>query len=326
MKTVSNLGWYGHKNCGDEMFREVLPEIFPTHQFHFHTTLNPAEINKSDFLLIGGGNIVDPGFLRGLDEVKDPYSFIGVGLTHPEQVPLLQGAEQVFVRDDRSYGFVKGLPNTHLMPDLAFSMTPSPANGRRLLNMWVAPSKRTVGVFLNDCVNTVFNSTLLKFFEAHKVILELARFLDSLPYNILFLPMSFLPPDDRRISLDVIGNMKRGYQAPCLLNPLAAQQQLDLVSVLDYGITMRLHASIFCTIGGVPFIDLTHHSKSRSYLETMGLGQLSIDYYELSIRVLEEKFAALSSRRYTELQDQLLLSADQQKVKFKEMVAHVRLP
>ncbi len=325
MKTVSNLGWYGHKNCGDEMFREVLPNIFPTHRFRFHSSLTPAEINKSDHFLIGGGNIVDPKFLRGLDEVRVPYSFIGVGLTHPEQVPLLEGAQQVFVRDDRSYGFIKENPNAYLLPDLAFSMTPSRANGRRLLGMWFDNNRPTIGVFLNDCVNTVFHSTLLKFFEAHKAILELARFLDSLPYNVLFLPMSFLPPDDRRISFDVIGNMKRGYQANCLLTPLAAQQQLDLVSALDCAITMRLHASIFCTLGGVPFLDLTHHSKSRSYLETMGLGEWSIDYYELSIKVLEDKFAALSSQKH-ELRDQLLLCADQQKTKFKEVVAHVRLP
>jgi len=252
------------------MFREVMPNVFPTHDFRFHSSLVPAEINKSDFLLIGGGNIVDPKFLLGLDEIKIPYSFIGVGLTHPEQVPLLKGAEQVFVRDGRSYGFIKDLPNTYLLPDLAFSLTPSQVNGHRLLRAWFDNDKPTIGVFL-------------------------------------------------------IGNMKRGYQTHCLLTPLAAQQQLDLVSALDYGITMRLHASIFCTLGGIPFLDLTHHSKSRSYLETMGLGEWSIDYYELSIKVLEEKFSALSSRR-SELRDQLLLSADQQKTKFREVVAHVRLP
>lgn len=295
---IASLGWFGHKNCGDEMFKHVLPSLFPKHTFYFYSLLksNIDLINKHDVLFIGGGNIVDPHFLEGLEKISIPYYFLGVGITEEANAKMVLGAQQVFVRDLRSFDFIdKGYMSRHLAPDLAFSMVPDKDRGQRILSKLPSVRKElpTIGLFLNDCINYVAKSTILKFTEYNKFVLELARFLDSLSYNVIFIPMSFSPPDDRRISLDVIGNMKKGYDAHCIVEQMSPQDCLDLTSALDFAITMRLHASIFCTIGNIPFLDVVHHSKSKSYLDTEGISELSVDYYSINVKILEEKFSEI---------------------------------
>lgn len=328
-RVISNLGWYGHGNCGDEMFKQALTNIFPDYQLVFSSELKRdlPLINKSDFLLIGGGNIIDPKFLEGLASVNPPHSFIGVGITDPTNVGLLSQANQVFVRDQRSLQLLSGRKDSYLIPDLAFSLYPDRNKGKELLFSipTINKQKPTIGVFLNDCLNTGFDSSILKFIELNKVTLELSRFLDSLGYNVLFIPMSFLPPDDRRISFQVLGNMKNAYKHHCIVNPLTPQECLDLTSALDFAITMRLHSAVFCTISGVPFIDITHHSKSKSYLETEGLSELSVDYYELSIRILQEKFNQINSAQLS-WKEKLLSRAAKNNTQLQETLKNVRIP
>jgi polysaccharide pyruvyl transferase WcaK-like protein len=323
---VVSLGWYGHQNCGDETFRAALRVLFPKVDFIFINNLakHVDLVNSSDYLLIGGGNIVTGDFLNGLDDVTSPYSFVGVGLTPNAPVRYLEGAEWVLVRDLISQRLYR---SSYYMPDLAFSLTPNRDVGRVILEQTphFDPKRKTVGVFLNDCVSTNFYGTILKFIEAEKVKLELSRFLADLPYNVVFVPMSLTPPDDRRISFDVIGKMTKGYKYTCLTEPLRPRDCLSLIAALDYGITMRLHASIFCTMAGVPFMDLLHHDKSRGYLETNGLEDLGLNYYELSLRTLEDKFAYIE-KEYTLLSKTLLKTANENKQQLSEVLKNVHLP
>jgi polysaccharide pyruvyl transferase WcaK-like protein len=289
--------------------------LFPKVDFIFVNNLakNIGLINDSDYLLIGGGNIVTGDFLEGLDQVTTPYSFVGVGLAPGAPVDYLEGAEWVLVRDLISQRLFRP---AYYMPDLAFGLTPDRGLGRIILEQTphFNSERRTVGVFLNDCVSANFYSTTLKFIEAEKMKLELSRFLESLPYNVVFIPMSFVPPDDRRISLDVIGKMTQGHKYTCLTETLRARDCLSLVAALDYGITMRLHASIFCTIAGVPFMDLLHHDKSRGYLETNGLEDLG-----------EEQFAFLE-RDYTSLSQRLAQITDENRQQLRGVLKNVHLP
>jgi len=299
---IAALGWFDHQNVGDEAFKYALVELFPDADLTFINNIPKFQgfINSCDYLLIGGGNIVSPEFLRGLGLVQIPYSFLGIGVVSTSQVGLLAGAEHVLVRDQASHNLVVGYrPDALLGPDLAFSLTPEREEGRLLLSRLpgINPTRPTVGVFLNDCVSARFDSTILKFIECEKVKLELSRFLEQLQYNVLFVSMSTSPPDDRRISLDVLGKMKHGYKHHCITNPLNPLDCLNLVSALDFAVTMRLHADIFCTIAGVPFLDLVHHDKSKGYLESLDESILSTDYYGLNLGVLQDKFIYLEQNR-----------------------------
>lgn len=323
---VVSLGWYGHRNCGDETFKDALRILFPGADLVFINDLSKHLdlVNDSDYLLIGGGNIVTEAFLKGLGQVTTPYSFVGVGLGPDSPAHYLEKAEWVLVRDLISQRLYRP---SYYMPDLAFGLTPDRKLGKHMLEQipYFNPERKTVGVFLNDCVSANFHSTTLKFIEAEKVKLELSRFLENLPYNVVFIPMSFAPPDDRRISLDVIGKMAKGYKYTCLTEVFRPCTCLSLVSALDYGITMRLHASIFCTMAGVPFMDLLHHDKSRGYLETNGLEDLGVNYYELSLRSLEDKFAYIE-KEYALLSKTLLKTANENKQQLSEVLKNVHLP
>lgn len=327
---VVSLGWFGHQNCGDEAFRHALLELLPDVELNFVNSLsdNQALLKASDYLLIGGGNIVDPLFLRGLDKVEIPYSFVGIGVVPGNDLGLLAGAQRIIVRDADSYNLVSELrPDAVLSPDLAFSLTPDKQAGREMLQKLpgINPKRKTIGVFLNDCVSARFDSSILKFIECEKVKFELSRFLETLPYNVLFIPMSTLPPDDRRISLDVIGNMKNGYKYHCITNEIHPIDCLDLVSALDFAITMRLHADIFCTIAGIPFFDLVHHDKSKGYLKSLDETILSIDYYGLNLGVLQEKFAYLERNR-EEISRRLMAKAANNKEMLEVSLKNVPIP
>lgn len=316
---LTGLGWFDHSNCGDEAFKLALSILFQDPYIGFVNSIpaNQEVINSSDHLIIGGGNIVDVGFLKGLGLVRVPYSFVGVGVVKSTDLTLLSDAENVIVRDKESFDLVSAVrEDVILAPDLAFSFTPSPhqPKGKRPL----------VGVFLNDCVSPRFDSTILKFIECEKVKLELSRFLESLPYEVIFIPMSVSPPDDRRISLDVIGKMKNGYKYRCITQELQPMECLNIVSSLDFAITMRLHASIFCTLAGVPFIDITHHDKSKGYLSSIGMPELGVDFYELSIRNLQEKFTMIETNRKS-ISQRLLSIADQNKRDLEGLIRNVHL-
>ena len=297
---IASLGWFSRDNCGDESFKLALQTLFPDRDFSFFSDLAPNlnEINEHSHLLIGGGNIVSKDFLRWLKAVSIPFTYIGIGLISSSPLELLEGASQIFVRDFRSLALA-GLrhPNALIIPDLTFSLTPDLENGKKLLNSIpsVSSTKKTLGIFLNDNVSANFNSSILRFIEAEKVKLELARFLEALPYNLVFIPMAFRPPDDRRISLDVLGKMLYGYKHACITEIMSPQDCLDLTATLDLAITMRLHASIFCTLGSVPFIDLTHHDKSKTYLQSIEHSDYSVDYYGLNAANLSSTFSKLEA-------------------------------
>lgn len=323
---VVSLGWFGHHNCGDEAFKDALQILFPNVKFTFISNLKAHIdlVNRSRYLLIGGGNIVSREFLKGLDQVTVPYAFIGVGLVSDSPLELLQEAKAVLVRDMPS---LREADSAIYTPDITFSFEPNLDTGNELLRKipHLDFQKKTVGVFLNDCVSARFDSTILKFVEAEKAKLELARFLEGLPYNVVFVPMSFAPPDDRRISLDVIGKMMKGYKYTCITDPLKPEDCLSLIANLDFAITMRLHASIFCTIAGVPFIDLLHHDKNKGYLETNEIEDLGLDYYELSIKSLADKFAYLE-RDYERVSENLLQIGKDSRRLLREAIQHVHLP
>jgi len=328
--SLTVLGWFGHSNCGDEAFRYALRQLFPIDvKIKFVGALLPnlATINAGDHLLIGGGNIVDREFLKGLDKVKVPYSFVGVGIIPGNDLSLLSGADNVIVRDQRSLALASSVySQAVLAPDLAFTLRPERDVGLEFLEeeAGVKFQRHTVGVFLNDCVSARFDSTILKFMECEKVKLELARFLASLPYDVIFIPMSTAPPDDRRISLDVIGKMQKGHKYHCLTQVISPVKVLSIASVLDFAITMRLHASIFCTITGVPFIDILHHDKSKGYLNELGMPELGVDFYELSLRALTEKFNMLEQNRES-ISRRLFSIAEQNKRILEGLIHNVHL-
>lgn len=327
---ITALGWYNHRNCGDEAFKAALSTLLPAAEISFVNNIpaNQEMINNSDHLLIGGGNIIDRGFLEGFEGIKVPYSLIGVGLVSGNALGLLSGASNVIVRDKRSLSLATSVfPEAVLAPDLAFSLNPRRDLGKEFLEESSGKKYKrpVVGVFLNDCVSARFDSTILKFIECEKVKLELARFLESLPYDVVFIPMSTAPPDDRRISLDVIGKMRRGYDYSCLTQEINPEKVLSIVSALDFAITMRLHASIFCTITGVPFIDILHHDKSKGYLDELGMPEVGVDFYELSLQVLADKFSLLENNRES-ISQRLLYTTAQNKRNLEGLIHNVHLP
>src|SRR5574338_221832 len=268
---ITSLGWFGHHNVGDEAFRYALRQLFPSEiKIKFVDALLPnlTTINAGDHLLIGGGNIVDREFLKGLERVRVPYSFIGVGIVSGNDLSLLPGASNVLVRDKRSLALASSVyPGAVLSPDLAFTLGPMRDVGREFL-------EEESGV---------------------------------------------------KFKRPVVGKMRKGYNYRCLTQEINPIKVLSMVSSLDFAITMRLHASIFCTIAGIPFIDILHHDKSKGYLDELGMPEVGVDFYELSLRVLAEKFAMLEQNRES-ISQRLLDTAAQNKRNLEGLIENVHLP
>src|SRR5476651_417763 len=79
---INVLGFYNHKNIGDDSYQISLSSLFPQHHFEFFDKL--PEKNNCDAIILGGGNVVKPYFLSQLEAINDiPIYGLSVGIEIP---------------------------------------------------------------------------------------------------------------------------------------------------------------------------------------------------------------------------------------------------
>ncbi|MGA1863959.1 MAG: hypothetical protein ACMUHX_02740 [bacterium] len=94
------IGWYGHSNFGDERMLYCIRNVFPEHDFLIANNWNDArdkinELNKCDYILIGGGGLILRNIFNQVDffqSLKKPFSLIGVSVEakHDNMISFFQ--------------------------------------------------------------------------------------------------------------------------------------------------------------------------------------------------------------------------------------------
>jgi len=291
------LGFYGHFNIGDESYRLSFPIVFPEHELTFVDKINPTDVAKYDAVILGGGNVLKPYFFKELEKatkVDKPIFAISVGVEEGMIVPNV--FRHIYVRDLSSKEqLVKQGHKVSFMPDLAFLLKADAQKGRE----WLISKFATEGLDLyQKKVAIIINSYLLHAGQDglardvarfNNFAYELARVIDDTSASFIFIPFGQqFPIDDRIANSWVAAKCKFWTKNLVIFDKLDVQNTIDVLAAVDVIISTRLHSIIFSYSFGIPFIDITHHSKSINFLKTIPNGTDAISYWSFDVKKLQD--------------------------------------
>ena len=102
MSDVICLGWYGHGNIGDEAYKIAFPKLFPQNEIAFTDTLKATDPKGVTSVILGGGNVLEPNFVKDLPALKEKgiclYA-MSVNVTSEEQAKRAEIFDTLIVRD-----------------------------------------------------------------------------------------------------------------------------------------------------------------------------------------------------------------------------------
>lgn len=303
---IKILGWYNHGNVGDEAYKSAFPLLFSGHDLEFVEELNEGD--APDVVVLGGGDVVYPSFTQHFKKLPPTVEKIAasVSLTDNSDLPFLKNFKQVFVRDYRSALLAdrSGYKSTYL-PDFTFMLQPEPIAGRYYLQQKFAEQghelyeKIVVCVVSNYLANTKLDVLARDLTAFLKLSQDMAQVCDETSASFVFMPFSIKSPWDDRVSCSWVADRCKFFQKNIVLwEPLDVQMTLDIIGAANACVSSRLHSSIFSTISGVPFIDLTHHTKNLGFLEAIEKTAWSMPFWEFSIthyKTLLGKFLSQTS-------------------------------
>jgi polysaccharide pyruvyl transferase WcaK-like protein len=276
------IGWYNRFNAGDESYKLTFPVLFPDYDFRF------GEKGPADICILGGGNILSENYVRLALNVEAGKRFVfSASASKNSPFELLKEFDEIIVRDKTSEQLLldNGV-SCRLGADAAFCMKPDPIAGRQLIQkMFDAEGlhlySKIVGVVLNGHLGQAKDAQLARdFITLNRVAQDIAATADVTPASFVFFPMSTgSPHDDRATNAMVASRCKFWNKNLMIYERLSVQQTLDLISACDATISTRLHSTIFSLIANVPFVDLVHHDKNRSFLQTCNLEEYSLSYW-----------------------------------------------
>jgi polysaccharide pyruvyl transferase WcaK-like protein len=284
------MGWYGHKNCGDEAYKSAFPKLFPDHQLTFSDQVGKiTDLKPYQAAIVGGGNVIDSDFLnegKPLRKSGLPIHGMSINVINEAQAARAKVFKSLTVRDTSS---LFHSPEARYLPDYTFVLKGDKMRGQALLQRKFDEQKaekyqKIVLVCLNAHL-LVVNQLLAKDHATlQKVIFDLADLFDNTSASFVLLPFcNGFPYNDCITNGLLYAKCKFWKKNLLVYDPLSVQDMLDIYTAADAAINTRLHASIFSTIGGTPFIDLLHHDKNRVYLDSVRRSQWGLDYWRLDI-------------------------------------------
>ncbi len=300
MKKILHYGWFMGDNIGDSQYSQSFPLLFPHDQHRFVSSLQPSDISWSDEVIIGGGNIITNSFLKSACEAvagKKPMKLHSVGCSDRNvSKDLLKKFKQIWVRDARSQSILSGLSiASTLVPDASWVLESSEARGRALWASSFAQRglelyDRRVAVVLNSHLTSSPKGMLERDMARWQAFAnDMVEIIDGTYCSYGFLAFGRkLPWDDRVPGGWVAHKCKWVGKNLMVWDMWGVQDTLDFLAGADLVISMRLHSSLFSCIANVPFIDITHHDKNLGFLESVGLNDWSVPYWDFSRKALRD--------------------------------------
>lgn len=316
---IGIAGWYHQNNAGDDRLLYCIQsklkdlgieftEVFITWD---ELTSRIDEVNTCSFLLIGGGGLIlrnTNRLVSVFEKITVPYGLIGVSVDSvgPDNINFITHLSKysrfILVRD----AFSRDAFATHnekdlfLSPDLTF-LYPYKRDEQQ-------KSNNSVAISLRPWKPNPFKQYTKNYHRFNKLIYKFP-FLSKL-LN-LWDPKKFMDQLKQKVTKKLVAfplhiNQKNGDNI--LLNQLIKDTPIDhfdieVLKTSDYLIGMRLHAIIFATQLGIPFIALNYASKVRNYIEGLELKEyvMEIDDY----KNIDKKIELLTTNK-TQISSQLL--------------------
>jgi polysaccharide pyruvyl transferase WcaK-like protein len=282
---IKVLGWYGHGNIGDEAYKLAFPIIIPQHELIFTDKITGVEEN----VILGGGDVLNNYFLNQLR-------------THPPK-NLYAMSVNLMRRDIDTESMFKRIilrnkniicENSKYLPDFVFILKANRQHGRILVRKLFEKHKadlyeKLVIIVMNSYLSPTEAVLARDYITFEKVCCDLARLCDSTTASFMMLPFgNGFPRNDRVANSMIYTRCKFWKKNIIVYEDLNIQDTLDICAAADAIISTRLHACIFSCIGGTPFIDLTHHDKTKLFLQTIDRTDWSLNYYHLDLDQLKK--------------------------------------
>jgi polysaccharide pyruvyl transferase WcaK-like protein len=318
---IGIIGWYNHSNYGDDRILYCLKTALVGNDFFIVDGFKDArnkmeELNKCDFVLIGGGGMILKNsrfYIDVIENLKKPVGFIGISIEAygRNMNNLLQAmkdkAEFILVRDKSSREKLNNHFKVIVGPDLTFLQPFEVAAevkedvcalNLRYWQYWKGDYQSYYYYFMEKIVNKMTNASKIYPFtkwDQEKLSSKIKNSFDKiLPMPIYFENASGVINDH---------DLMEKY-----FNGLPTDFSQDILDKTRYLIGMRLHSIIFAMQAGIPFLSLSYQPKNVNFCVDSGLGDLSVDIYDL--KDLDKKIAYLKNN-YDKLREQIV--ADRQK-------------
>jgi len=292
------VGWYGHNNCGDESYLLSIPKLFPSIKFDFVNAIDKSKLFLYDAVILGGGNVFKSSFLSDLKNIKDkPIYGFSIGAEQAIETDIK--FSHIYAREYFSVDVFKkiGIPCSFL-PDAAFILDGDKNKGKKYISKYFNDAKndlysKVVVIIINSYLVKGGLSDLAKDSATFlKFSYDMARIIDETSASFLFLPFGTSIPSDDRVPNSWIASKCKYCNKNCVIfDKLDVQTTLDIISAADLVVSSRLHSSIFSFSEGVPFIDITHHSKNRNFLTLVDKNDISVSFWNFDIDLLKDKIS-----------------------------------
>lgn len=295
------IGWYGHANYGDERILYCIKRFFLGYEFYITHSWSDArhkidELNKCDYILIGGGGLIlrNIGYQTSLIcDLKKPFGLIGVSVEAKHKSMenffeiIKQRAEFILVRDKQSKEYLDNHYKVIVGPDLTFlypfnvvkEVKDDDVCGLNLRD-WYYWKSTLYGKYYNFMLR-IDNKLIRKFYPFEKwrpnMIIEIVKrnFNETLPIPFYFEKNRIYSILGKNMLNDVDVLSKYFKNVPSTFN-------VKLYHNIRYLIGMRYHSIVFATQCGIPFVSLSYQPKNDTFCSDMGLNILSADIYKLN--------------------------------------------
>jgi GT2 family glycosyltransferase len=268
--TIRYVGWTGRSNLGDEAMLHATAALFDWADL-------ATEGDSGDVLMLGGGTLINRGYLRRLRPLDSPAReriTFGTGVANPEYWgdPVEPPGEWIDFLDSCAYVGVRGPISARLLQqwgmrreievigDPALSLTPS-AGVDRVEGRVVVSPVWSRGLLWGDSDSDVFSAfarVVAHFRKRGHEVWALSAF----------------PSDDRWL----IGMMREAGapDLPYLAAHDDPQSALDLLASADLVVAERLHAAVLAAAAGTIPVMVEYRPKLRDFAQSIDLADLVI--------------------------------------------------
>lgn len=317
-KKLGLIGWYGHDNYGDERILYCIKRFFLNYEFFITSGWEDArfkmdELNKCDYVLIGGGGLILRNISYQTDIIRDlkrSFGFIGVSIEAKHECMddffelIKRKADFIMVRDNQSKEYLNNHYKVITGPDLTFLY---PFNVVNEVKNDVCGFNLRDWYYWRGTLYGNYHNLMTKIDNKFSWIRKIYPFqkwdpnksVKILKKNFKYiLPIPFYFETTASNDLDVLSRYFKNVPSTF---------DAGIYNNIRYLIGMRYHSIVFAAQLGIPFISLSYQPKNYTFCSSMGLDMLSVDIYKIS--ELENKIDYIKDH-YQQIRDYLILNRD----------------
>lgn len=275
-RRILHYGYFYEHNCGDDMFMQVLRILdrmfIPDHKICFRNQFKAREIRPGDIVMFGGGDVINPYFLKDVVAGVNKIHAVSVGVPYKEFIHLYELFHTVITRNpDDVPRIASRCYRAAYFPDLGFLLPrwwgSAGGSGRDRIGISIPRN-----YYQKDSMDYV---AILEFLA--RIIRAIQREFPT--KEVWLIPFCIQP--DKHYENDRILNEQLAELCPGsnVFTPSLGgyiREVYDKVGEMELMICGRFHAHIFAICHGVPFVSISSSRKCRKLMQTIGIADQCI--------------------------------------------------